>query len=72
MTLEDARRDRVHGGAIGDVAELELAADLLGERAQALLATRKQHAVPAAARESARELCTDAGGRAGDDGDAVR
>ena len=34
--------------AVGDVADLVLAAELLRERAQPLLAPREQHAVPAA------------------------
>ena len=39
------------GASVGDVAQLVLAAELLRERAQPVLAPREQHAVPAAARE---------------------
>jgi hypothetical protein len=39
--------DVVDSGAVRDVAEFVLAADLLGQRAQPLLAARQQDAVPA-------------------------
>ena len=72
MPLEDACRDVVDGVSIRDVAQLELGADLLGERPQSILAPCEQHAVPAPLRERARKLCTDAGRGAGDDRDPVR
>ena len=72
MTLEDACGTSSTACSIGDVADLELAADLLGERPQSVFAAREQHAVPPSLRERARELCTDAGGGAGDDRDPFR
>ena len=70
MPLEHACGDGVDGCAVGDVADLELAAGLLGERAEAVLAAREQDAAPAAAGEAAGELGADSGGGAGHDGDA--
>ena len=63
MPLEDSRRGAVDGLTVGDVAELVLAADLLRERAQPVLAPREQHAVPAAPREEPGDLRADAGRR---------
>ena len=51
MALEDARGHALDRLPVGDVAHLVLAADLLGERPQPILASGEQHAVPAAARE---------------------
>ena len=67
MPLEDSGRDALDRLPVGDVADLVLAADLLGERPQPILAAGEQHAVPAAAREQACDLRADAGRRAGDD-----
>ena len=50
VALEDARGDRVDLGAIGDVAALPLAAELVRERAQPFLAAGDEHAAPAALR----------------------
>ena len=51
VPLEDAGCDALDGLPIGDVAQLVLAADLLGERPQPVLAACEQHAAPAATRE---------------------
>jgi hypothetical protein len=70
VPLEHPRCGTFDGGAVGDVAELVLAADLAGERAQPLFAPREQDAVPAAWAEEAYELGADPRRRTGDDGDA--
>ena len=67
MPLEDGRRDALDRLAVGDVADLVLAVELRGELAQAILAPREQHAVPAVAREPPSERRADAARRAGDD-----
>ena len=54
--------------AVRDVAQLVLGAQLLGERTQPVLATRKQHELPAAARELAADRFADPAGCPGDDG----
>ena len=48
MPLEDAYGHLLHLSAVGDVADLGLAADLCRERLQPLLSPREQDAVPAA------------------------
>ena len=58
MPLEHARGERLDGGAVADVAELDLAADLVGERAEPVLAPGDEHAVPAAAAASARAVAS--------------
>ena len=52
----------LHRLAVADVASLGLAAELLGERAQALFSPGQQHAVPAALAQQARGRLADAGG----------
>jgi hypothetical protein len=69
MPLAYRRRDPVDRLAVADVADLELAADLLRERAQPLLAPREQDTPPAARRERARSCGADSARRPGDDGD---
>ena len=54
--------------AIGDVAELELAAELERERLESLLPPGDEHAIPATRHELARGCLSDAARRAGDDG----
>jgi hypothetical protein len=49
-----------------------LRAQLGGERLQAVLATGDEGDAEAAPRELARDLLADAGGRAGDEGRALR
>ena len=71
MPFEHARGDRFDGRAVGDVAELVLAAGLGRERAQPLLAAGEKDAVPAAAGEPPRQLGADPGGGAGEDGYAL-
>ena len=69
MPLEHARGDGLDGGAVGDVARLGLAAELLGERLEAVGASREQDAEVAAGREQARDLGADARRGARDDRD---
>ena len=71
MALQDRRGDAVDGLAIADVAELPVAAELLRERPQQLLATREQDDVPAAAAQLARGRLADPRRGAGDDGYAL-
>ena len=47
MALEDPLGHRVDRVAVGDVAELDLAADLVGEGPQPVFPARDEHAVPA-------------------------
>src|SRR5438067_2770719 len=67
MPLAHASGNGVDCTAIGDIAKFVFASDLLGERAQPILASREQHTRPAATRELPRRCRTDAAGRAGDD-----
>ena len=46
VPLEDARCERLDCGAVADVAELDLGADLVGEGAQPILPARDEHTVP--------------------------
>ena len=71
MALEDALAERIDRGAIADVAELDLPADLLRERAQPILAACDEDAVPAPLREQPRSGLADAGGRSRYDRDAL-
>ena len=72
MPLEHAGRGGLDRGAVGDVAQLVLAAGLLGERAQRLLAPCEQHAVPAAPGELPGQLRADPGRGPRDDADAAQ
>ena len=47
VPLEDARRHRLDRVAVADVAELDLGAELVRERAQPVLTARDEDAVPA-------------------------
>ncbi len=71
MPLEHAHRERLDGGAIADVAELDLGADLAGERPEPVLAAGDEHAVPARRRERACGRLADARRCSRDDGDAL-
>ena len=70
MPLGHACGQGVDSGAVADVADLRLRADLLGELAQSLLAARDEHAAPACAGEVARERGSDPARAAGDHGHA--
>ena len=67
---DHAGRKRLDGVAVADVAELDLAADLVRERTQALLPARDEHAMPAAFREQAGGRLADSRRSTCDDGDA--
>ena len=71
MPLEHAGRERLDGGAVADVADLDLAADLVGEGAEQVLAARDEDAVPAAGCERARGRLADARRCSRDDGDPL-
>ena len=49
MTLEHAPGECLDGGPVCDVAQLDLAADLVGELAEEILAPRDEDAAPATA-----------------------
>ena len=72
MPLEHARGHRLDRLAVADVAELDLAADLVGERAQPVLAPRDEDAVPPRSREQAGRRLADPGRGARDDRDSRR
>ena len=59
MPFEHARGDGVDCGAVGDVARLGLAADLLRERLEPVGAAGEQDAEVAARREQAGDLDAD-------------
>ena len=63
VSLEDARGGSLDGRAVGDVADLGLAPDLVGERAQPILAARDEHAAPSLFREEAGGRLADPGRR---------
>ena len=67
MALQDLRSHRVDRVSVGDVAQLDLAAELLGDRAEPIL-QRATHHWPLLREESRRRLA-DPGRRARDDGD---
>jgi hypothetical protein len=71
MPRAHGRGDALDGLAVADVAELVLAAELLGERAQPLLAPREEDTEVAARGEGAGDRGADAARGAGDDGDAA-
>jgi hypothetical protein len=71
MPSEDAGGHGVDGLAVGDVAELHLAAELVRQCPKPLLAARDEDAVPFLAREQPRDRLADARRRAGYDGDAA-
>ena len=69
MPLEHARGDGLDGGAVGDVARLGFAAELLRERLESIGAAREEDAEVAPRREQAGDLDADARGGARDDRD---
>ena len=71
MALEDARCERIDRGAVADVAELDLPADLVRERTQPILAPCDEDAVPAILREQPRGGLANTGGRSCYDRDAL-
>ena len=71
MPRSDGAGGALDAVAVGDVADLVLAADLGGNLTEPLLATREQDAAPAAGGERAGERGADAGRPAGDYGDAL-
>jgi hypothetical protein len=69
MALADGGPGAVDSLPVGDVADLVLAADLVGERSEPVLAPRDEDATPAARRERARRRSADPARRARDDRD---
>ena len=61
VPFEDARGKRLDGRAVADVAQLGLAAGLLGQRAQPVCAAGDEHAVPAPGGEQACGRLADPG-----------
>ncbi len=70
MAPEDPLRHGLDRVAVGDVAQLDLATELLRERPQPVLAPRDEHAVPSLLREQPCDRLADPRRRAGHDGDA--
>ena len=70
MPLADPRRGRLDLGAVGDVADLGLGADLGGDPLQPLGAAREEDAAPAALGQEPRGGGADPARPSGDDGDA--
>jgi hypothetical protein len=68
MALAHGRSHPVHGFAVGHVAHLVLAADLLGCHPQPILTPSDEDAPPTALGEPACESRSDPGRAAGDDG----
>ena len=71
MTREHRLRDTLDVGSATDVANLVLAAELLGKPTQAVLAAGEQHHAPASAGERAGYRLADPTRRTGHDGYAV-
>jgi len=71
MAHEDPRGECLDGVTVGDVAQLDLAVDLLGERAQPVLTAGDEHAAPPALREAPRDRLADACRGAGYDRDLL-
>ena len=69
MALEDAGRHRLDGLPVAHVTDLDLAPELVGERAESILPPRDEDAVPALLAEQARDRLAEPGGRARHDGD---
>ena len=69
MPLQDRRGGAVDVGAVRDIADLVLAAQLGREPLEPVLPARDEHRPPAAPRQLASRRLADAAGRAGDDGD---
>ena len=71
MPLEDPRRHCLDRRSVGDVADLDLPADRVRERAQPILAPCDEDAVPALLREQPRSGLADPGRRSRYDRDAL-
>jgi hypothetical protein len=71
VALEDPCGHRLDRSAICHVADLDLAADVLGKRTQAIFTARDEDTVPPLLGEQARRRFPDAGGRSRYDGDAL-
>ena len=71
MPLANARSHALDRLPVGDVADLDLAVELLGEGAEAVLAPRDEDAAVAAGGEGAGDRRADPARGAGDDGDAA-
>jgi hypothetical protein len=71
MPLAHRRRRSLDRFAVGDVADLGLAVELLGERAEPVLAARDEDASVAAGGESTGDRGADPARGAGDDGDVA-
>ena len=72
VPVEDPRREGVHLVAVGDVAKLDLAADLRRERAQPVLPAGDEDAPPPAPCEQPRDRLSDPRRGAGHDRDPPR
>ena len=70
VALEHTRRHGLDRLPVADVADLELTAELLGERTEPLLAARDEHAVPVPLGELAGDGLADPRRRSGDDRDS--
>src|SRR5918999_2772021 len=70
MAFRHRSSDTLHLVALPDVAHLELRAELVGQRAQSILAAREQHHVPATRCERAGDRLPDSARGARNDGDA--
>jgi hypothetical protein len=70
VPLTDARCGRLDLGAVGDVADLGLGAELGGDPLQPLGAAREQDAAPAALAQEPCGRGPDPARPSGDDGDA--
>jgi hypothetical protein len=71
MTFQQLGRDTLDVCSAADVAQLILSTELLGKRAQAVLAAGEQNQAPAFRGERASDCLADSTRRAGDDGYAV-
>ncbi len=71
MPFEDPRRHRLDRVAVADVAQLDLAAELVRERPEPVLAPGDEHAPPPVPGEEPGGRLADARRGSGDDGDAT-
>ena len=71
MTLEDARSERLDGGAVADVARLGFATYRLGQRSQPVFAAGDEDAVPSPGGDEPCRRLADPRGRTCDDRDPL-
>ena len=71
MSLEDAGRHGLDGVAVADVAQLDLGADLVRNRAQPVLTPRDEDAPPALLGEQPGDRLADPGRGSRDDRDLL-